>query len=190
MLLCLGFRDGGCLVKGFKILLYTLATFLACRSIAENTEDSIKVASCTCVFSLNSVITAIIGKFIPKAEFAEDEHLVKFLYLALETDNSRYAVGYEYHGLVVICHDGYYTGTLWNHSYALGRGIGNGIAIQYEEGIPNRVMRVIINDTYHLLRPKIEGEGGKDKQNEYLFHACEFCLSRKSTVKGLFFSGS
>lgn len=190
MLLCLGVRDGGCLIKGFKILLYTLATFLACRSIAKDSENSIKVASCTRIFSLNSIITAIIGKLISETEFAEDEHLVKFLYLALEADNRRYAVGYEYHGLVVICHDGYYTRTLWNHSYALGRGIGNGIAIKNEEGIPNGIMSVIINDTYHLLRPKMEGEGGKDKQNEYLFHACEFCLSRKSTVKGLFFSGS
>ena len=179
MLLCLGFRDGGCLVKGFKILLYTLAASFACRSVAENTEDSIKVASCTRIFSLDSIITAIICKFIPKAKFSEDEHLVKLLYLALETDNRRYAIGNEYHGLIVIRRDGYNAGALWNHGYALRRGIGYGIAIQYEEGIPNRVMRVIINDTYHLLRPKMEGEGGNDKQNEYLFHACEFCLKSK-----------
>ena len=170
MLLCLGFRDGGCLIKGFKILLYTLATFLTCRSIAENTEDSIKVASCTRIFSLDSIITAIIGKLISETEFAEDEHLVKFLYLALEADNRRYAVGYEYHGLVVICHDGYYTGTLWNHSYALGRGIGNGIAIKNEEGIPNRIMSVIINDTYHLLRPNGKDEECEEEKDSNIFH--------------------
>ena len=161
MLLCLGFRDGGCLVKGFKILLYTLAAFLACRSVAENTEDSIKVASCTCIFSLYSIITAIIGKFIPKAEFAEDEHLVKFLYFAFEANNGRYAVGNKYHGLVVICRYGDNTGTLWNHSYALRRGIGNGITIQYEKGIAYGIMSVIINNTYHLLRPN-----GKDEECE------------------------
>ena len=161
MLLCLGFWGGFCLIKGFEILLYTLSASLACRSIAENTEDSIKVASCTCVFSLDSIVSAIIGKFIPKAEFAEDEYLVKFLYLALETDNRRYAVGNEYHGLVVICHDGDYTRTLWNHGYALGRGIGYGIAIQYEEGIAYGIMSVIINNTYHLLRPN-----GKDEEYE------------------------
>ena len=161
MLLCLGVRDGGCLIKGFKILLYTLAASFTCRSIAENTEDSIKVASCTRIFSLYSIITAIIGKFIPKAEFAEDEHLVKFLYLTLEANNSRYAIGNEYHRLVVICHYGDNTGTLWNHSYALRSGIGNGIAIKNEEGIPNGIMSVIINDTYHLLRPN-----GKDEECE------------------------
>ena len=170
MLLCLGFRDGGCLIKGFKILLYTLSAFLACRSVAENTEDSIKVASCTRIFSLYSIITAIIGKLISETEFAEDEHLVKFLYLALKTDNRRYAVGYEYHGLVVICHDGYYTGTLWNHSYALGSGIGNGIAIKNEEGIPNRIMSVIINDTYHLLRPKGKDEECEEEKDSNIFH--------------------
>ncbi len=163
MLLCLGFRDGGCLVKGFKILLYTLTTFLACRSIAENTEDSIKVASCTRIFSLYSIITAIIGKFIPKAEFAEDEHLVKFLYLTLEANNSRYAIGNEHHRLVVICHYGDNTGTLWNHSYALRSGIGNGIAIKNEKGIPNGIMSVIINDTYHLLRPNGKDEGCEEE---------------------------
>ena len=161
MLLCLGFRDGGCLVKGFEILLYTLAAFLACRSVAENTEDSIKVASCTRIFSLYSIIPAIIGKFIPKAEFAEDEHLVKFLYLTLEANNSRYAIGNEYHRLVVICHYGDNTGTLWNNGNTQRSGIGNGIAIKNEEGIPNGIMSVIINDTYHLLRPN-----GKDEECE------------------------
>ena len=170
MLLCLGFRDGGCLIKGFKILLYTLSAFLACRSIAENTEDSIKVASCTRIFSLYSIITAIIGKFIPKAEFAEDEHLVKFLYLTLEANNSRYAIGNEYHRLVVICHYGDNTGTLWNHSYALRSGIGNGIAIKNEEGIPNGIMSVIINDTYHLLRPNGKDEECEEEKDSNIFH--------------------
>ena len=170
MLLCLGFRDGGCLVVGFKILLYKLATFLACRSIAENTEDSSKVASTPSIFSVDSVISAFVRKFPFQTEFAEDEHLVKFLYLALEADNRRYAVGYEYHGLVVICHDGYYTGTLWNHSYALGRGIGNGIAIKNEEGIPNGIMSVIINDTYHLLRPKGKDEECEEEKDSNIFH--------------------
>ena len=170
MLLCFGGWGGFCLIKGFEILLYTLSAFLACRSIAENTEDSIKVASCTRIFSLNSIITAIIGKLISETEFAEDEHLVKFLYLTLEANNSRYAVGYEYHGLVVICHDGYYTGTLWNHSYALRSGIGNGIAIKNEEDIPNGIMSVIINDTYHLLRPKGKDEECEEEKDSNIFH--------------------
>ena len=161
MLLCLGFRDGGCLIKGFKILLYTLAASFTCRSVAENTEDSIKVASCTRIFSLYSIITAIIGKFIPKAEFAEDEHLVKFLYLALETNNSRYAIGYEYHGLVVVCRYGDNTWTLWNNGNTLRRGIGYSISIQNKASMTNRISRVIINDTYYLLRPN-----GKDEECE------------------------
>ena len=163
MLLCLGFRDGGCLIKGFKILLYTLAAFLACRSVPENTEDSIKVASCTRIFSLYSIITAIIGKFIPKAEFAEDEHLVKFLYLALETNNSRYAIGYEYHGLVVVCRYGDNTWTLWNNGNTLRRGIGYSISIQNKASMTNRISRVIINDTYHLLRPNGKDEGCEEE---------------------------
>ena len=115
----------------------------------------------TRIFSLDSIITAIIGKFISETEFAEDEHLVKFLYLALEADNRRYTIGNKYHRFVVVCCDGDYTGTLWNHGYALRSGIGNGIAIQNEESIPNRVMGVIINDTYHLLRPNMKGEERK-----------------------------
>ena len=97
MLLCLGFWGGFCLIKGFEILLYTLSASLACRSISENTEDSIKVASCTCMFSLDSIVSAIICKFISKAEFAEDEHLVKCLYFAFEANNGRYAVGNKNH---------------------------------------------------------------------------------------------
>ena len=161
MLLCLGFWSGFCLIKGFKILLYKLATFLACRPVAENTKDSSKVASTPSIFSVDSVISALVGKFPFQTEFAENEHLVKFLYFALETDNSRYAIGYEYHGLVVICHDGDYTRTLWNHGYALRSGIGNGITIQYEKGIAYGIMSVIINNTYHLLRPN-----GKDEEYE------------------------
>ena len=161
MLLCLGFRDGGCLVKGFKILLYKLATFLACRSVAENTEDSSKVASTPSIFSVDSVISALVGKFPFQTEFAENEHLVKFLYFAFEANNGRYAVGNKNHRPVVICRYGNNTRTLWNHSYALRRGIGYGIAIQNEEGIPYRVMSVIINNTYHLLRPN-----GKDEECE------------------------
>ena len=89
-----------------KILLYTLSAFLACRSVAENTEDSSKVASTPSIFSVDSVISALVGKFPFQTEFAENEHLVKFLYFALETNNSRYAIGYEYHGLVVVCRYG------------------------------------------------------------------------------------
>lgn len=170
MLLCLGFRDRGCLIKGFKILLYTLSAFLACRSVAENTEDSIKVASCTRIFSLYSIITAIICKFIPKAEFAEDEHLVKFLYFALETNNSWYAIGYEYHGLVVVCRYGDNTGTLWNNGNTLRRGIGYSISIQNKASMTNRISRVIINDTYHLLRPNGKDEECEEEKDSNIFH--------------------
>ena len=100
------FRGRIVLVVGFKILLYTLSAFLACRSVAENTEDSSKVASTPSIFSVDSVISALVGKFPFQTEFAENEHLVKFLYFALETNNSRYAIGYEYHGLVVVCRYG------------------------------------------------------------------------------------
>ena len=107
MLLVIWLWGGFCFVEGFKIFLHTFSASLACRPIAKDSEDSIKVASMTRIFSLNSIITAIIGKFFPKAEFAEDEHLVKFLYLALQTDNRRYAIGNEYHGPIVIRRNGY-----------------------------------------------------------------------------------
>ena len=190
MLLVIWLWGGFGFIEGLKIFLHTFSASLACRPIAKDSEDSTKVASCTRIFPLDSIITAFISKFVSETHFSEDEHLVKLLYLALETDNRRYAVGNESHGPIVIRRNGYNAGALWNHSYALRRGIGYGIVIQYEEGIPNRVMRVIINDTYHLLRPKMEGEGGKDKQNEYLFHACEFCLKSKVNSQRSFFSGS
>ena len=170
MLLVIWLWGGFSFIEGLKIFLHTFSASLACRPIAKNTEDSSKVASCTRIFPLDSIITAFISKFVSEAHFSEDEHLVKFLYLALEADNRRYAVGYEYHGLVVICHDGYYTGTLWNHSYALGSGIGNGIAIKNEKGIPNGIMSVIINDTYHLLRPNGKDEECEEEKDSNIFH--------------------
>ena len=154
--LCLFF-----LVVCFEILLYTFTANLACRLIAKDSEDSIKVASMTRIFSLDSIITAIIGKLISETEFAEHEDLIKFLYLALEADNRRYAIGNKNHGFVVVCCDGDNAGTLWNHGNALRSGIGNGIAIQNKASMTNRISRVIINDTYHLLRPK-----GKDEECE------------------------
>ena len=154
--LCLFF-----LVVCFEILLYTFTSNLACRLIAKDSEDSIKVASMTRIFSLNSIITAIIGKLISETEFAEHEDLIKFLYFALEADNRRNAIGNKNHGFVVVCCNGDYAGTLWNHGNALRSGISNGIAIQNEESIPYRVMSVIINNTYHLLRPN-----GKDEEYE------------------------
>ena len=107
MLLVIWLWGGFCFVEGFKIFLHSFSASLACRPIAKDSEDSTKVASCTCIFSLNSIITAFISKFVSEAHFSEDEHLVKLLYLALQTDNRRYAIGYEYHGPIVIRRDGY-----------------------------------------------------------------------------------
>ena len=161
MLLCLGFWSGFCLIKGFKILLYTLSASLACRPVAENTEDSIKVASCTCIFPLDSIVSAIIGKFIPKAVFAENEHLVKFLYLALETDNRRYAVGIYFYRLIIFTCQYNYPRHLWQHGYALQRRVGYGVTILGKGGSCYWLTSVFIYDTYHLLGIDVAGSENK-----------------------------
>ena len=170
MLLVIWLWGGFSFIEGLKIFLHSFSTSLACRPVAKDSEDSTEVASCTRIFSLDSIITAFISKFVSETHFSEDEHLVKFLYLTLEANNSRYAIGNEYHRLVVICHYGDNTGTLWNHSYALRSGIGNGIAIKNEEGIPNGIMSVIINDTYHLLRPNGKDEECEEEKDSNIFH--------------------
>ena len=107
MLLVIWLWGGFGFVEGLKIFLHSFSASLACRPIAKDSEDSTEVASCTRIFSLDSIITAFISKFVSETHFSEDEHLVKLLYLALETDNRRYAIGNEYHGPIVIRRNGY-----------------------------------------------------------------------------------
>ena len=81
MLLCLGFRDGGCLVKGFEILLYAVPADLACRLIAKDSEYLTEITTTSGILAIHTVATVFRSKFLGDVFIlvADDNNFVKLL---------------------------------------------------------------------------------------------------------------